>query len=1726
MLPSTNLRKKPKSPGIDFGVNIKTSITCTDVPEGLFDPNTAKRHFSKFGKVQRIRLYLKRQMCLVEYEHIMAAEKAVLNAGAFDGFMFDVTRTKPRVRRKSKKEDDPDWVPDSDVEEELSAMGGVPTYRTTRNKSMEVESEISKPKTTIKLSKKLPIKKKQPVTMRIREPPPTKPQITSGIESPIPVTNTQTSMSLFEAASELHQLRSRISLTPDEQWRTLDARDRILRAWGGAGARVKVGGATIGTCTDMCPEKERLHRQAEHQVMTLETEPSCEGQLEPLRAVKQYSRSSADQEIPMCYELRPASVLMRTCSYLLHEIADTTRQISLADWFHFMWDRFRSIRKDITQQALCCAESIRLVEICARFHAHCAARLADLEHTQFDQKLNTDNLTKCLQTLKHMYSDVSSEEKPQEAEFRGYIALLNLGDSNFWWEIKQLPLDIQKSEPITFAIQIFNALDNNNYVRFFRLIKEKATYLQACILLRYFNDVRARALARIVKAYAPRGGSRFPADDLMNALAFESLDSMKSFISHYGLRFTRTDDTDISVILDRNQFIEDSDPYPLARSIQLIESKRTTKVCDVISGGQLPPADYENHALYTSFGKDGKLKESALFAEEQGYSTTNDSNKDIQILKGEVKKLSQGGKNFSNTEKYIERGVSLFGKPDINRTVPKPVNTFVTPVTNSSVPKAFSFKPAITVAPIDVIKNSPEKIFDANKSQFSFSKPQDTVSTDIISCREAQSATNVSTEKRLFESKADTKNVFGRLGSKNELFPSSNNIFAIKNTDHNIFKKPEKPDNIFRHSNLKPAGETPSSIFGKGGNNQQGEDITNKNIFGAKSNFSVNKDNLFAKPDNNIEFDNVKGGNIFAKQTMQEIQQPSSIFKSVTKIENNPFMKPATSEPGSILALNGKDGNSKLSPGSLFKNASTMLPTNEPNNQNYNIFQSKNKAQSVADNILNSVSTVNNDRVYDFDQNEEDNKQEELRCLNEERKREQERKLQQKIKEEEERKLKKLQLLEEERRLEEARRKEEEFKQLEEKRKREEARKQEELKKKLEEEIEAEIKRKEEEAKRFRKVVEKNSNEFINDLIQEVTTEEVGEITKNEKEKLEQTVKYAGLVTEEILTELCDEICNSEVKAEKLWSDKTMRKWFNVWKKHYLRNYKRRCLLDDTPLWLCEKTPVDEATQLRRSIENATLKNMNAVHRGYKFVGELKLIPPPEPYNIMELIRSPLLKRMKQISYPYDKCFFWKVTLVSPGHMKWLHRKIEIEKWLHHAFNDKEKHESQSLIQVNKVSWNHLMDFAISVSLTCTDRQNSCQEAIEGTNAILFYASENEGNLFKRIEDILKEKYPYQLVPIAVIMGISKDLSLYNNVHNLLTNYVRNNVISAFHIFTIESDNVSQALNSSTKSALKWLAKKCPQNPPLEIDLLKSVCQRYLGNEIWCKLKVDRDNRMVNILKDLTKLIKCYNIAVEKLTDIITNENHFNYPSFPLEFKKYLDTTSLYPKPYEFIPSNVKNSENTEAIRDFMKRLLLPIPSNTFCPSSVVNMQQQIREYCYQLGWFENLDEVVCKVITVLPNQLVDVSSTCENFMKFFSHYDLIDILNVIVYEKINRLGNFDNRFAIYEKTILNEYCNANWLYEINIMNEIKHKALEYEDDVDSFIEAKRRKIAMDSLEYLMLEDKDRTLAEEKIKSTDESICQYNDCTEAVRQLEMQLEEGKKKSIEFENFLKAALSNF
>lgn len=88
--------------------------------------------------------------------------------------------------------------------------------------------------------------------------------------------------------------------------------------------------------------------------------------------------------------------------------------------------------QDITQQHLCDPLTVSLIEKCARFHIHCAHHLCQEPMMSFDAKINNENLTKCLQSLKEMYQDLASKNIycPHEAEFRQYSVLLKLNDGD------------------------------------------------------------------------------------------------------------------------------------------------------------------------------------------------------------------------------------------------------------------------------------------------------------------------------------------------------------------------------------------------------------------------------------------------------------------------------------------------------------------------------------------------------------------------------------------------------------------------------------------------------------------------------------------------------------------------------------------------------------------------------------------------------------------------------------------------------------------------------------------------------------------------------------------------------------------------------------------------------------------------------------------------------------------------------------------------------------------------------------------------------------------------------------------------------------------------------------------------------------------------------------------------------------------------------------------------
>ena len=123
--------------------------------------------------------------------------------------------------------------------------------------------------------------------------------------------------------------------------------------------------------------------------------------------------------------------------------------------------------------------------------------------SKFDRKLNDENLTKCIQTLKHVYEDLRHNDVrcPNEPEFRAYDVLLKLNDGDTLQSIETLPHWVRSSPDIRFALTVYSSLNTNNYVKFFKLVRQ-STLLQGCLLLRYFDQVRIKGLFTIVKSYA------------------------------------------------------------------------------------------------------------------------------------------------------------------------------------------------------------------------------------------------------------------------------------------------------------------------------------------------------------------------------------------------------------------------------------------------------------------------------------------------------------------------------------------------------------------------------------------------------------------------------------------------------------------------------------------------------------------------------------------------------------------------------------------------------------------------------------------------------------------------------------------------------------------------------------------------------------------------------------------------------------------------------------------------------------------------------------------------------------------------------------------------------------------------------------------------------------------------------------------------------------------------
>lgn len=670
-------RLKKNSRSSAAKINIENTITCSDVPRALLLKRTAKEYFMSFGRVVNMNIRPVKCIITVTYMSKDEANTAYYSCGNYMNQPFHVEWARPEsVKSPARKKDVHENLVinllktnNDEIISELEAMANL-EYNLHTAKATEISDVNTLLPARVRVSGGKTVLPQEKLSPRLDEVE--KPTKVEKHEPESQITNLLPNTTAEELQSIIHQ----VVLTAEDKYKVLEARDRLMRLKRVKPASLATAKITSGTCPDMCPEKERLMRESQRQVASYEQLEGNEYRINHATAIKQYSRSSADQEEPMSHELRPVKSLKMTMSYLLHEIVDLCEQdTNLAEWYHFLWDRTRGIRKDITQQELCCKDSVELIEQCARFHIVCSERLCAEDASVFDKKINTENLTKCLQTLKYMYHDLRAKGVTckNEPEFRAYVVLLNLNNGNFLYDLQQLPISMQNSPEIQFAIKIYFALDSNNYYKFFKLVRQ-TTYMNACILLRYFNQVRVKAFSVMVKAYCRTTSTAFPLYEMMDILGFEDENETAGFCKQVGLSLSSDN---MHIMLNRQNFNMPGGNIRHRRSFTLIESKRIAlgySIGKCIAGGKMPNKTYKNHKPHNSFDAHGNLMPESINAADQNSNASSaESDLGVDESTEKEKKVLKTTRDRNQTASSVQikkQPTSVSNEPSASKPVP------------------------------------------------------------------------------------------------------------------------------------------------------------------------------------------------------------------------------------------------------------------------------------------------------------------------------------------------------------------------------------------------------------------------------------------------------------------------------------------------------------------------------------------------------------------------------------------------------------------------------------------------------------------------------------------------------------------------------------------------------------------------------------------------------------------------------------------------------------------------------------------------------------------------------------------------------------------------------------------------------------------------------------------------------------------------------------------------
>ena len=594
----------------------------------------------------------------------------------------------------------------------------------------------------------------------------------------------------------------------------LQARDKYVRSQRKKQTDIETAKVVAGNCADMCPEFERYFRRDNRLVVSPFEETN--GEPDDQKMIKEYVRSSADQEEPLPYELRPPAVLERTMLYLARNIIDLIdgpeESCDEAGWYDFLWNRTRAIRKDITQQDLNGLPSVYLMERCARFHIYAGHRFFG-QDPQFFPRINDENLVKCIQSLKDFYYDLSLKgvECPNEAEFRSYDILLNLGNSDVLRGISRLRKSVRESEAIKFAVKVHAAYSNNNYVRFFNLLRE-ATFLAACVMHRYFGQMRFHAFRLLRRAFTVSNQQeQFAVNYVFDQLCFDEEAEFEEFCGRVGVQM---DEEYIyldknNVYLTRNENIPA--PFELIgrRSTEYIDAKKGRRALSEIIYNEKMAESPPRQPLQNSFDENGQLVETEI--ELDAETTVKISHSAVQAFSAKSNKENNRPTDEKQQAKpALAKG--LFSQPNVFKSSGNSETTSTVTTQNLFGKNRVTF----TSQPATQSSN----IFGSQQSIFS----GPTGNQNLFGKESASSG--------LFGKEQTSSNLFGKESA------SSTNLFGKEQTSSNLFGKEPSSSNLF--------GKEPSSsnLFAPPPAKEQS---TNESLFGASNLFSkTGTSNLFS----------------------------------------------------------------------------------------------------------------------------------------------------------------------------------------------------------------------------------------------------------------------------------------------------------------------------------------------------------------------------------------------------------------------------------------------------------------------------------------------------------------------------------------------------------------------------------------------------------------------------------------------------------------------------------------------------------------------------------------------------------------------------------------------------------------------------------------------------------------------------------------------------------------